>query len=101
MKRANFFKRWKIALVVIITKLLTFHGAFASMGSTGGGVGSSSGGGSSSSSSIISSGNDKSGDSFKAFLFVLFLKRGKETRSFKDVMNCPPFFTPDGRIWET
>ena len=30
-----------------------------------------------------------------------FLKRGKETRSFKDVMNCPPFFTPDGRIWET
>lgn len=32
MKRANFFKRWKIALVVIITKLLTFHGAFASMG---------------------------------------------------------------------
>lgn len=65
MKRANFFKRWKIALVVIITKLLTFHGAFASMGSTGGGGGSSS-------SSIISSGNDKSGDSFKAFLFVLF-----------------------------
>ena len=37
MKRANFFKRWKIALVVIITKLLTFHAAFASMGSTGGG----------------------------------------------------------------
>ena len=72
MKRANFFKRWKIALVIVINKLLTFHGAFASMGSTGGGGCSSSGGGSSSSSSIISSGNDKSGDSFKAFLFVLF-----------------------------
>lgn len=37
MKRANLFKRWKIALVIVITKLLTFHGAFASMGSTGGG----------------------------------------------------------------
>ena len=34
-------------------------------------------------------------------IFNTFLKRGKETRSFKDVMNCPPFFTPDGRIWET
>ena len=33
--------------------------------------------------------------------YPIFLKRGKETRSFKDVMNCPPFFTPDGRIWET
>lgn len=38
MKRANLFKRWKIALVIIITKLLTFHAAFASMGSTGGGA---------------------------------------------------------------
>lgn len=46
MKRANLFKRWKIALVIVITKLLTFHAAFASMGSTGGGGSSSSGGGS-------------------------------------------------------
>lgn len=37
MKHANLFKRWKIALVIVITKLLTFHAAFASMGSTGGG----------------------------------------------------------------
>lgn len=73
MKRVNLFKRWKIALVTIITKLLTFHAAFASMGSTGGGGSSSSGGGSSSSgSSIISSGHSGSGDSFRAFLFVLF-----------------------------
>ena len=73
MKRVNLFKRWKIALVIIITKLLTFHAAFASMGSTGGGGSSSSGGGSSSSgSSIISSGHSGSGDSFRAFLFVLF-----------------------------
>lgn len=73
MKRVNLFKRWKIALVTIITKLLTFHAAFASMRSTGGGGSSSSGGGSSSSgSSIISSGHSGSGDSFRAFLFVLF-----------------------------
>ena len=73
MKRVNLFKRWKIALVTIITKLLTFHAAFASMGSTGGGGSSSSGGGSSSSgNSIISSGHSGSGDSFRAFLFVLF-----------------------------
>ena len=73
MKRVNLFKRWEIALVIIITKLLTFHVAFASMGSTGGGGSSSSGGGSSSSgSSIISSGHSGSGDSFRAFLFVLF-----------------------------
>ena len=73
MKRVNLFKRWKIALVTIITKLLTFHATFASMGSTGGGGSSSSGGGSSSSgSSIISSGHSGSGDSFRAFLFVLF-----------------------------
>lgn len=73
MKRVNLFKRWKIALVTIITKLLTFHAASASMGSTGGGGSSSSGGGSSSSgSSIISSGHSGSGDSFRAFLFVLF-----------------------------
>lgn len=73
MKRANLFKRWKIALVIVITKLLTFHAAFASMGSTGGGGSSSSGGGSSSSgSSIISSGHTgNSGDSFRVFLFVL------------------------------
>lgn len=37
MKCVNLFKRWEIALVIIITKLLTFHVAFASMGSTGGG----------------------------------------------------------------
>lgn len=27
---------------------------------------------------------------------IPFLKRGKETRSFKDVMNCPPFLRPTG-----
>ena len=28
----------------------------------------------------------------QSFFSASFLKRGKETRSFKNVMNCPPFF---------
>ena len=32
MKRVNLFKRWKIALVTIITKLLTFHAALPQWG---------------------------------------------------------------------